>query len=57
MRKVMASATEAELGGLFENFQKAKSMRTELADMDHQKPPTMVATYNTAGNSIFNGTS
>ena len=53
----MASDTEAEMGGLFENFWKAIYMRTAaLAEMGHQQPPTPVATYNTAANSIVNGT-
>ena len=53
---VMVSATEAELGGLFENCQKATSMRTAIAEMGHQQPPTLVATDDTAANSIVNGT-
>ena len=56
MRNVMASATEVELGGLFENCQKATSVRTALAEMGHQQPPTPLATYNTAANSIVNRT-
>ena len=52
----MESATEVELGGLFGNFQKAKSMITDLAEMGHQQPPTPVATDNTAASSIINGT-
>ena len=52
----MALATEAELGGLFENCQKATSTRTALADMGHQQPPTPVATDNKSANSIVNGT-
>ena len=56
MRNIMASATEAELVGLFENFQKETSMRTALAEIGHQKPPTPVATYNTAASSIVSGT-
>ena len=31
-------------------------MRKALADMGHQKPPTLVATDNTAANSTLNGT-
>ena len=31
-------------------------MMTALAEMGHQQPPTPVATYNTAENSIVNGT-
>ena len=56
MINVMVSATEAELGGLFENVQKETSMRTDLAEMVHLQPTTPVATDNTAANSIVNGT-
>ena len=52
----MVSATEAELGGLFENFQKETSMRTALAEMGHQQPPTSMATDNTAAKIIVNRT-
>ena len=55
MTNVMSSAMEAKLGGLFENFQKATSMRTDLAEMGHSQPPTPVATENTAENIILNG--
>ena len=48
----MASATEAELGGLFENCQKATSMRTALSEMGHQQPPTPVETDNTAETAL-----
>ena len=56
MRNFMASATEAELGGLFEKCQKATSMRMDLVEMGHQRPPTPVTTDNTTANSIINGT-
>ena len=52
----MESATESELGGLFENFQKATSMRTDLAEMGHLQPPTLEVMYNTVENIIVNGT-
>ena len=52
----MASDTEAELGGLFENFHKATATRMALEEMGHQRPPAPVATDNTAANSIVNGT-
>ena len=42
MRYVMVSSMEAELGGLFENFQKATSMRTALSEMGHPQPPKQV---------------
>ena len=50
----MESATEAELGGLFEFFQKATSIRTTLAEMVHSQPPTPVAMDNTSANIIMN---
>ena len=53
----MESATEAELGGLFENCRKATSMLTALAEMGHSKPPTPVAMENTAAKIIVNRTS
>ena len=56
MRNFMASSTEAELGGLFENFQKENSMRTALAEIGHQQTPTPVTNDNTSANSIVKGT-
>ena len=56
MRNVIVSATEAELGGFFENCQKVTSIRTPLADMGHQQPPTPAATQNIAANSNVKGT-
>ena len=56
MRNFMAPVTEVELGVLFEIFQKTASMRTILAEMGHQQPPTLVAMDNTAANIIFNVT-
>ena len=47
---------EAELGALFEYYQKKKATRTALSEMGHQLPPTPVATDNIAANSIVNGT-
>ena len=46
LRNVMASATEADLGGLFEIIQKATSMKTAFAEMGNQQPPTLAATDN-----------
>ena len=56
MRNVMASASEGQLGGLFEKCQKSKSMRTALPEMGCSQPPTPVETDNTASTSIINGT-
>ena len=56
MRNVMASATKAELGVFFVNFQNVTSIRTALSKIGHPQPPTPVSTDNTAENSIMNGT-
>ena len=52
----MSSVTESELGRLFENTQKATSMRTALAEMSHQQPTTLVAIDNTVTNRTVTGT-
>ena len=54
MINVLESDTYAELGGLFENYQIATSMRTSLAEMFHPKSSTQVATENITTNRIFN---
>ena len=56
MINTTASATEAELGGLFENFQKATSIQISLAEMGHPQPPTTVATDKKSVNRTVNGT-
>ena len=55
MRNVMESSTEAELGGLFENYQKSTSIPTKLAEMGHPQPLNKVETYNSISNRIVNG--
>ena len=52
----MVSTMEAELGVLFENFQKEISIITALVEMGHPQPPTPVATDNIVSNIIVNGT-
>ena len=52
----MVSATESELGGLFENCQKATATRTALAETGRQQPPKTAAKDNIASNSIVNVT-
>ena len=54
MLNVMASATEADLGGLFENFQKETSTRTVLDYMGLQQPRTPVATHNAKAKIVVN---
>ena len=56
MRNIMASASEVELGGLFENYQKATSTSTALEEVGHQEPPTPAGRDNIVANSIVNGT-
>ena len=48
----MASSTETLLGVLFENYQKANSIQSALAEMGDRKPPTPVATDNSGAQSI-----
>ena len=52
----MASDAEAELGVFFENYQKATSVQTSLAEMGNSQTPTLVATLNKASNIIVNVT-
>ena len=54
---VIASATEAELGGLFEDCHKLIFMRMFLSEMGHPQTPTPMEMDNTSANSIINGTS
>ena len=56
MRIVMKLATEAELGGLFENCQNSTSMQASLAKMGHPQPQTQVENENPAANIIMNKT-
>ena len=52
---IMVSAMESELGGLFENYQKATSIRMALTEMGRQQPPSPVSTDNTTASIIVNG--
>ena len=57
VRKKMASVTEAELRGLFRNYQKPTSIQTSLAEMVHIWTPTTAAMDNSVAHIIVNGTS
>ena len=46
MRNVMASASEAECGALFNNTKEAVSLRTTLHEMGYPQPPTPVEVKN-----------
>jgi hypothetical protein len=54
MNAVLASASEAEIGALFENTRKATILRTTLEEMGYPQPPTLVQTDNSTACSIAN---
>ena len=56
MRNKMASYTEEEMGGFFENCRNVTSISITLEEMVHPQPPATVETGNTAENSTVNGT-
>jgi hypothetical protein len=56
MRMVLASAAEAEIGGLFYNGQEANTIRTVLTEMGHPQPPTLIQTDNNTAAGIANET-
>jgi hypothetical protein len=54
MKNVMASAAEAEMGGLFTNGQEAVILRTTLEELGHRQPPTPIKTDNSTASGIAN---
>jgi hypothetical protein len=56
LRNVMASAAEAEFGGLFYNEQEACPIRQALLDMGHPQPATPMKTDNSTACGIANDT-
>ena len=56
MKNVMASAAEAETGGLFENCQAACPIRVTLEEMGWPQPATPVRTDNLVSKGIVTGT-
>ena len=56
MTNVLASAAEAEVGGLFTNGQTACPVRTTLIEMGHPQPPTPIVTDNECAQGIANDT-
>jgi hypothetical protein len=54
MRNVLASATEAEVGALFNNCQDACMLHTTLDKMGHPQPATPVQTDNGCAKGIVN---
>jgi hypothetical protein len=56
LRNVMASAAEAEVGGLFVDDQDAVPIRTTLEELNHPQPPTPIKTDNSTASGIANNT-
>jgi hypothetical protein len=56
MNNVLASAAEAEVGGLFINGQAACPIRTTLTELGHKQPPTIMVTDNECAQGIANDT-
>jgi hypothetical protein len=56
MNNVLASAAEAEVGGLFINGPAACPIRTTLTELGHTQPPTIIVTNNECAKGIANGT-
>jgi hypothetical protein len=53
MRMVVASATEAEVGTLFYNAQKACPLRNTLKFLGHKQPPTPIQTDDEVADGII----
>ena len=56
LKNVMASAAEAEYGGIFMNAKASLPMRQALEDMGHPQPPTPIQTDNNTAAGIANQT-
>ena len=56
LKCVVASAAEAELGGLFHNCKEATVLRLTLEELGHPQPPTPVHCDNTTATGIANDT-
>jgi hypothetical protein len=56
LKAVMASATEAEMGGLFLAAKEATVLRNTLADMGHPQPASPIQTDNACAAGIVNNT-
>ena len=54
MKAVLASASEAEIGALFENCKRGTILRTTLNEMGHSQPTTPVQTDNSTACGIAN---
>ena len=52
----MGSASEAEVGGLFQNGQEVEHIRTTLHKMGHTQAATPMQNENVTANNIVNNT-
>jgi hypothetical protein len=53
---VVASAAEAEYGGIFHNAKEGVALRNTLADLGHPQPPTVITTDNQVAQNLANDT-
>jgi hypothetical protein len=56
IKETVASASEAELAGLFHNGQDALPLRHALNEIGHQQPPTPIQTDNSTASGLANDT-
>jgi hypothetical protein len=56
LRKVMSSAAEAKLAGLFHNGKEACPLRITLEELGYPQPPTIIVTGNSTASGIANNT-
>jgi hypothetical protein len=56
MKNVLSSATEAELGALFDNMKDGTPLRVTLAELGHPQDATRVNTDNACASGIANDT-
>ena len=56
LKHVMASATEAELGGLLINSKEGEVLRTSLEEMGHPQGPAPMQTDNSTASGIIDET-
>jgi hypothetical protein len=56
LKKVMSSATEAEIGAVFINAKEGSILRTTLEELGHPQPPTPMETDNTSATGYSSGT-
>ena len=56
LRRIIASATEAEIGGVFHNCQTSVPIRTTLQELGHPQPPTQIQTDKSTTAGFANST-